>query len=450
MLDLQFIREQPEKVRQASQAKNVAVDIDRLLALEAERLELKGRLDELNRQRNELARQHAEYPVKIPPADEGTLEELENKGRELRTATAKLEAVLKSVEQSALDLLKRVPNIPTSDTPVGPDDKSNRVLRVVGEKPTFSFTPKEHWILGAALGLIDNERAANVAGSRFTYLKGAAALLEFALVTHALALLTSRERLAAVATAARLAVPSTPFVPVIPPALVKPDTLDRMARLEPREDRYYLPTDDLYLVGSAEHTLGALHIDETLPEADLPVRYVGFSSSFRREAGSYGKDVHGILRLHQFDKLEMESFTAPEHSLAEQEFLVAIQEHLMQSLGLPYQVVLVCTGDMGGPDARQIDIEAWFPGQNRYFETHTADLVTDYQARRLHTKIRGPSGSSFAHMNDATVFAIGRTLAALLEVNQTADGSVRVPDALRSYLGGQELIAPPNGRPPRT
>jgi seryl-tRNA synthetase len=215
-----------------------------------------------------------------------------------------------------------------------------------------------------------------------------------------------------------------------------------MARLDAtlEDERYYFPKDDIYLIGSAEHTLGPLHMDETLKEDDLPIRYVGFSTCFRREAGSYGRDTRGILRVHQFDKVEMESFTVPENSLKEQEFFVAIQEYLMQELKLPYQVVMTCTGDQGDPDARHIDIEAWMPGQQKYRETHSADLMTDYQARRLNTRVRRADGSlNFVHMNDATVFAIGRTLIAIVENYQRADGTITVPEVLRPYFGADTI-----------
>ncbi|HUZ92396.1 MAG TPA: aminoacyl--tRNA ligase-related protein, partial [Candidatus Paceibacterota bacterium] len=205
---------------------------------------------------------------------------------------------------------------------------------------------------------------------------------------------------------------------------------------EPKEERYYIPSDDAYLVGSAEHTLGPLHMDETIPEENLPLRYVGFSTAFRREAGSYGKDTKGILRVHQFDKIEIESFTLPEYAVTEQDFIVAIQENMMWELELPYQVVQICTGDMGGPDARQIDIETWIPSQGKYRETHTSDYMGDYQARRLNTKVKRKSGKTeFVHMNDATAFAIGRTLIAIMENYQTKDGKIEVPKVLQKYLG---------------
>jgi seryl-tRNA synthetase len=233
-----------------------------------------------------------------------------------------------------------------------------------------------------------------------------------------------------------------PFIPVIPPLMVRPEIFSRMARLEPREERYYIQQDDLFLIGSAEHTLGPLHLDKNIEEKDLPVRYIGYSTAFRREAGSYGKDIRGILRMHQFDKLEMESFSLPENSVKEQDFFVAIQEYFMQQLNISYKVMMICKGDMGAPDARQIDLECWIPSQNKYRETHTADLMTDYQSRRLNTRVKRRDGlSQFAHMNDATAFAIGRTIIAILENYQQKDGSIVVPDVLRKYMNKDKIMA---------
>ena len=231
-------------------------------------------------------------------------------------------------------------------------------------------------------------------------------------------------------------------MPIIPPVMIRPEIFEKMARLEPKEERYYLPQDDLYLIGSAEHTLGPIHLNQTLNEGDLPVRYAGYTTAFRREAGSYGKDMKGILRVHQFNKLEMESFTIPENSIKEQDFIVGIQEYLMQQLNIPYRIMMICTGDMGGPDARQIDVECWIPSQGKYRETHTSDMMTDYQARRLNTRVRRKNGiSEFVHMNDATAFSMNRPIIAILENYQQEDGSVVVPEVLRKYLG-KDIIKP--------
>jgi seryl-tRNA synthetase len=223
--------------------------------------------------------------------------------------------------------------------------------------------------------------------------------------------------------------------------MIKPDVFERMARLKPEEERYHFPTDDMYLVGSAEHTLGALHIDEAIAEKEFPIRYVGFSTSFRREAGSYGRDTKGILRVHQFDKVEIESFTTKETGSDEQQFIVRLQEYFMKQLELPHEVMAVCTGDMGGPDYRQIDINTWIPSQDKYRETHSSDYNTDYQSRRLNTRVKRTTNDiEFVHMNDATVFAVGRTLIAILENNQQADGTVLIPTVLQKWMGKDKIV----------
>jgi len=425
MLDINFIRENPEVVKRAAEDKNVKVDVDELLEVDIERRELQAQVDDLSRQRNELAGQARGKPS----------EERINEGKRLKEELGDWEEKLQAAKSRFETLMKIVPNIPSDDTPVGKDEAGNKILRTVGDKPEFSFTPKAHWELGEALGLIDSETAGAVSGSRFAYLKGELVWLQLALMKLAFGVLGSEEKLKQIASEAGLKVTSKPFMPVLPPVMIKPEILDKMGRLEPKEDRYHAERDNLYLVGSAEHTLGPMHMGENLNEKDLPLRYIGFSTAFRREAGSHGQDVRGILRMHQFDKIEIESFGRPEDAKVEQDFIVAIQEYLTRALKLPYQVVLKCTGDMGTPNARAIDIETWMPGQDKYRETHTSDLMTDYQARRLGTKIKmGTGESQFAHMNDATVFAMGRTLIAIMENYQQADGSIDVPEALRGEV----------------
>jgi len=308
--------------------------------------------------------------------------------------------------------------------------------------PKFDFKPKDHIEIGNALNLIDTEKAAKIAGARFGYLMNGAAMIELALIQHAFSTLQDLKILRKVAKKIDPHFPANPFIPVIPPVMIRPEVYQRTARLAPgeEEERYYLEKDDLYLVGSAEHTLVPLHMDETLDADSLPIRYIGFSTCFRREAGSYGRDTKGILRVHQFDKVEIESFTTPEMARKEQDFFVALQEHLMQDLELPYQVVTICSGEMGGPDERQIDIETWLPGQNRYRETHSADLIGDYQPRRLNTKFRRKNGEiGLVHANDATVFAIQRMIIAILENYQTKAGTIRVPKVLQKYVGRKEI-----------
>lgn len=435
MLDIQFIREHKDRVAKAIATKKSRANLDALLAKDAERSRLLKEVEELRSLKNDINEliQQAKTPEEKA--------EVIAKGKEIKEKLDVAEPHLREAEEQFFMLLRLIPNIPSDDTPEGPDESGNQVLRQVGEKRTFDFTPKEHFELGQALGLIDTERAATVAGARFAYLMGDLVKLQFALIDLALKTLTDEKALAGIIAKNNLDVSATPFIPVIPPVFIKPEPFEKMARLEPKEERYYLPEDDLYLIGSAEHTLGTLHMDESIPEEKLPLRYVGYSTSFRREAGSYGKDTRGILRLHQFDKLEMESFTTAKKSVEEQNFFVAIQEYLVRSLGIPYQVVQICTGDMGGPDARQIDIECWLPGQGKYRETHTSDLMTDYQARRLGTKVKRRDGrSEFVQMNDATVFAIGRTLIAIMENYQEADGGIVIPEALRPYMGKEKIV----------
>jgi seryl-tRNA synthetase len=429
MLDIHFIKEHRDIIEAAIKNKKTKTEIDlgKLLDLYEKRKELQTKLDDTNAARNQAAQAQ-------------NIEE----GKRLKQVLAEIEAEKKDIDTEYKRLMLAIPNIPSPDTPIGEDESGNVVLRQVGELPQFDFKPKAHWDLGAALGIIDNEKAAEVSGARFTYLKGDLTLLQFALINYGFSLITSEENMQAIIEEAGLDVSPKPFVPVVPPSMVKSAVLNRMARLEPKEDKYFLKEDDLFLTGSAEHTLGPIHMDEMLTAEQLPLRYVGYGTAFRREAGSYGKDTKGILRMHQFDKLEMETFCAPETSYQEQDLLVAIQEYLMRKLKLPYQVVQICTGDMGIPDHRQIDIETWMPGQQAYRETHTADLNTSFQPRRLNTRFKRNQESKpeFVHMNDATMMAIGRLLIAIMENYQQADGTIRVPDVLQPLMGGKAVIAP--------
>ncbi len=420
MLDIKFIKENRELVEEAIKNKRAeAVDLDRLLELAEERRSLQQELSELNQKRNAVAA-------------ERNIEE----GNKLKTAGQNLKDKIDTVEKEFISLMIKLPNIPSPDTPLGEDESGNKVVREWGEKPVFDFEPKPHWELGKALDLIDSERAGDISGARFAYLKKDLVLLQFALIQWVFSILTNEETLKNIIDEAGLTVSPKAFVPILPPVMMKSAVMNRMARLHPIDDRYFFEKDDLVLIGSAEHTMGPLHMDETLPEEALPIRYVGYSTAFRREAGSYGKDTKGILRQHQFDKIELETFCLPEHSYQEQDLLVAIQEYLLRKLKLPYQVVLVCTGDMGKPDHRQIDIETWMPGQKTYRETHSADLMQGYQARRLNTRVKRVSGQTeHVHMNDATAFALGRTLIAIMENYQQADGTIAVPAVLQSYLG---------------
>ncbi len=435
MLDIKFIRENKEIVLEGAKKKRVDIDIEKLIALDDQRLkELKEVEDlraEVNRVSNDIVRDQ-DPALKIQ-----LIEEMRNVKEDIKAKEEKLKKTIGEWQA----LMLQIPNMPSPDTPEGPDESGNVAIRSWGEKPKFDFAPKEHYEIGKNLDVLDNETAAEVSGTRFTYLKGDLVLLQFALVNFLLEMLTNPETLKKIVKEKNINVDTKPFIPVIPPFMVRPNAYLKMARLDPREDKYHLEVDDMYLIGSAEHTLGPMHMNKILDEKKMPVRYVGYSPAFRREAGSHGKDVKGILRMHQFEKLEMESFCLPETSIQEQEFFIAIQEYFLQALNLPYQVVAICSGDMGKPDYRQIDINTWMPGQNTYRETHTADLMTSFQSRRLNTRVKRADGKiELVHMNDATACAMGRMLIAIIENYQQADGSVKIPEVLRKYMGGKEFI----------
>lgn len=435
MLDIKYIRENVETVKKAVINKKAEVDVDHLLSLDEKRRQLISEAEikraEQNAAGEKIAAEHN---------DKAKTEAIKQM-RTVKEALKNLEQELSLLLVEYNSLLNKVPNVPFDDVPIGQDESANVVRQHIGEIPQFDFKLKDHIELGEALDIIDAKTAAEVTGSRFVYLKGDLVLLQYALQHYVMTVLTDRGILQKIISDAGLDLPDTPFVPVIPPLMIKPETFARMSRLEPKEERYHIPSDDLYLIGSAEHTLGPMHMDQILRENDLPLRYVALTAAFRREAGSYGQDIRGIIRQHQFDKIEMESFTLPEHSRAEQDFIVAIQAHLLQALQIPYRIVDICTGDMGGPDARQIDMECWLPGQQAYRETHTSDLMTDYQSRRLNTRVRRNSGElEFVHMNDATALAMGRILVAIMENYQLADGNIAVPEVLHPYMLGRSVI----------
>lgn len=424
MLDINFIRDNSDKVKAGISAKGYdATLVDNVLKLDKQRREVLQLVEGLRAERNRVAE----------------LKDIE-RGKAVKSELKVREPELDKVNKEFEEVLFQIPNIPAEDVPIGKDESENKVIRKWGEPKEFAFKPKEHMEMGESLGIIDTEKSAKISGARFNYLFGEAALLQFALIQFALSVLTNEKIIGKIAQ--QVGNPySKPFIPVIPPVFAKSEIMKKMDRFHPIEERYYLEKDDLLLIGSAEHTLGPLHMGETLSDKDLPIRYVGYSTSFRREAGAYGKDVKGILRRHQFDKLEMESFTLPKDGDAEQKLMVAIQEHLMQELGIPYQIVVLCTGDMGKPDIRHIDIEAWMPGQGKYRETHTSDYMGDYQARRLNTRVKKGKETHFVYMNDATAIAIGRTLIAILENYQQEDGSVKIPEVLQKFMGLSEIKA---------
>jgi len=431
MLDIRFIRDNPDAVQQNASQKGYDVSIAELLKLDDERRSLQQQADELREKRNANAAK-----MKGGRPDQALIDE----GKRIKVELAEREGYLVQTETAFTELLKKVPNMAADDVPVGASEDENVEVKVVGDIPTFDFAPKNHYEIAERKGWLDKERAAKVAGSRFAYVMGDMVMLEQAIIQFVFTTLIDENKLKEIAATAGLDVATKPFIPVLPPLMIRTEPYDQMDRLEPRDDRYKIEGEELWLQGSAEHVLGSMHAGETFDMTDLPRRYVGFATSFRKEAGTYGKDMEGIIRMHQFDKLEMESFTTAKDGLNEHLFFVAIQEYLLQQLGLPYHVLLKCTADIGKPNARGVDMEVWLPGQEKYRETHTADYMTDYQARRLNTRVRNGDNLELVHTNDATAFALGRAMVAIIENYQTPEGDVRVPTVLQPYLGGRELL----------
>ena len=410
MLDIKFIRENPEKVKQGCQKKQVKVDIDQILLLDKKRRGFLQKIDSLRAAQNKISEGGGKDKAQI------------EKAKELKNQIKELEKEFKKTYQEFNALMLQVPNLPFDDVPEGKDESENKVLREGGKKPKFNFKNKDYLEIAQDLDLIDIKRAAKVSGTRFGYLKNEAVLLEFALINFAFETLTKEG-----------------FIPIIPPVMIKSETMEAMGYIATKEDlaeRYFFEKDNLFLVGTAEQSVGPMHKDEIFEENDLPKRYLAFSTCFREEAGSYGKDTKGILRVHQFDKVEMFSFCKPDISKREHEFFLSLEEKLMKALNLPYQVVKNCSGDMAFPTAIQYDIETWIPSEDRYRETHSTSNCTDFQSRRLNIRYRNSKTQKleFIHTVNGTAFAIGRILIAILENFQQKDGSVLIPKVLQKYL----------------
>ncbi|NRH20894.1 serine--tRNA ligase [Candidatus Gracilibacteria bacterium] len=433
MIDIKILRNNPEIIKKALHDKvTKGVDLERVIELDAARIALGQELDALRMRRNDISASMG----KGKPEPEKLTE-----AKELKEKIQIGEKEFETIETEFLALYKKIPNIPTADTPLGLTEEENVIVKQWGKIREFDFPVKNHAEIGEIRGWIDKERAANVAGSRFAYLKGDLVKLQFALIQWVMDSLSDSTVLAGIIAEHKLSVSDKPFLPVLPPYMIKTAPYDAMDRLEPREDRYKIEGEDLWLQGSAEHVLGSMHAGEIFAESEMPVRYLGYATSFRGEAGTYGKDMEGIIRVHQFDKLEMESFSTAETSHDEHLLFSGIQEWLMQQLEIPYQKLQKCTFDIGKPNAKGSDIEAWLPGQSQYRETHTADYMTDYQSRRLQTRVRRTSGDvELIHTNDATAFACGRALVAIMENYQNEDCTVTVPKVLRNYIGGKERI----------
>lgn len=424
MLDIKFIREYPNEVREGCRKKGVDFDLDRLLEVDEKRRMILMEVENLRSQQKRMSKE-----IHQKKGEAGKLLRIETM-RNLKTQLKDSEKELKVIEEEFSGLMRMIPNPPLPEVPEGRDETENVVIREVGEKPTFDFAPRDYMKVSEELDIIDTKRAAKVSGSRFGYLKGDLVLLEFALVRLAMDTLTKEG-----------------FIPVIPPVMLNYRAMDGMGYLaRGGSEVYRVEKDDLYLVGTSEQSLGAMHMDEILDQRDLPRRYVGFSTCFRREAGSYGKDTRGILRVHQFDKVEMFSFCEPEKSRDEHDFILEMEEKLVRMLEIPYRVVQMCTGDLGDPAANKRDIECWMPGMREYRETHSCSNCTDFQGRRLKVRYRardqgsGQAKVKFVHTLNGTAYAMGRMIIAIIENFQQPDGTILVPDALRGLMGGIERI----------
>ncbi|TSC90812.1 MAG: seryl-tRNA synthetase [Candidatus Berkelbacteria bacterium Licking1014_96] len=405
MLDIKFIRENLKKVEEGAKNKGYKVDFKKLIDLDDRRKELIQKIDGLRAEQKKIDQSQKE------------------KGRELKEKIKKIEPELAKIEKNYQDLMFKVPNLPAKDVKVGRDEKENEVVKTVGK--IRMKEGKDHLILGRALDLIDTEASAISSGSRFAYLKNQAVMLEFALINFVFDLLTKEG-----------------FTPIIPPVLLKNEVARETGYYEAgNDDSFYLRDVPLVLVGTSEHSVLAYHKNKVLAGSELPKRYAAFSTCFRREAGSYGKDVKGILRVHQFDKVEMVSFCQPEKSEKELEYLLSLEEKIMQNLAIPYQVVKMCTGDLGLPAAKKYDLEAWLPGQKRFRETHSTSNCTDFQARRLNIKYKAKEGNQYLHTLNGTAVAIGRMIIAILENYQQEDGSVVIPQVLQRYCGFKKIAS---------
>lgn len=416
MLDIKFIRENPKKVKEACKNKQVDFKIvDRFLEVDKKKRGIIRDLEVLYAKKNKAS------DLISKTEDQRVRQDIILTMKEVDKQSDALKKELKSVENEFLNLILEFPNIPFDNVPVGKDETENVVVKEIGKKPDFKFQFKDYLELAENLELIDVKRAAKISGPRFGFLKNEAVLLEFALINFGLDILVKEG-----------------FIPIIPPVMLKINAARGTGYFQATDEKeaYYLPEDKLYLAGTAEQPLIAMHADEVLDQKVLPLRYVGFSTCFRREAGSYGKDTKGILRVHQFDKLEMISFCQPEKSRKEHKFLLSCQEKLMKQLKLPYRVINICTGDLGRPAAEKYDIETWIPSENKYRETHSTSNCTDFQARRLNIRYKDKTGKlNFVHTLNGTVFAIGRILIAIIENYQKKDGSLRVPKVLQKYIG---------------
>ena len=422
MLDIQFIRENVEVVKTACINKNLDDKIiDQLINVDKKRRELLIEVEKLRAESNSNAKKIKEqvHGGGKPDVD------LVAHGKEVKTQLKEIEPSLKDLEEQYLDLMLQVPNVPAADTPVGSDESGNEVIRTVGDKPDFDFNPLPHHELMENLGILDTKRAVRIAGFRAYYLKGDGFLLEQALLRYAMDILVKDG-----------------FTPMTVPVMVNKEAMVGTGYFPWGAEDHYKTQDDQILTGTAEVALTAYHMGETLTEKDLPIQIAGVSPCFRREIGAHGKDTAGIVRVHQFNKVEQVVYTVADEEETRKwhDKMAGLSEQLLTDLGLSYQVLAMCTGDMGAGQRKKYDIETWFPSQDKYRETHSASYFNDFQSRRLNIRYQAKDGSlKYVYTLNNTMAASPRMLAAIIENYQTAEGSIRVPEVLQPYMGKEEI-----------
>jgi seryl-tRNA synthetase len=422
LLDIKRIREDPDPFRAALARRNLADAVDRLLDADERRRSLTARVEELRAAQNRASKA-------IGAAQGEDKQRLIDEVAEVSVELKELEPQLTQADGDLTVLLAEIPNVPHESAPDGfTEDDAVEVRRDPEEPPALGFEPRDHAELGAMLGVLDTERGARTSGSRFVYLMGDLVFVQFALMRHAMDIVVEKG-----------------FSPMIPPVLVREEAMYGTGFLPTDAVNIYVTREDeLYLAGTSEVPLAAFHLGEIMEEADLPIRYAGYSTCFRREAGSYGKDLGGMFRVHQFDKVEMFAFCTPETSWDEHERILAIEEEIIGNLEVPYRVVNIAAGDLGGAAAKKYDIEGWLPAQGRYRELTSCSNTTDYQARRMQTRLRRAGGDvEVLHTLNGTATAIGRTLIAIMENHQRSDGSVEIPAKLHPYLPERARVLVP-------
>ena len=422
MHDLKDIRRNPDRYRAGFAARGFDYDVDELIALDEKRRALIQENQELKELKNKLSKEIGQLMREGKDATE-----LRERVKEISATIPRREDLIEEIEKRIESDLAMLPNIPHESVPVGVDEKDNVVVRTWGEPRRFDFEPLAHWEIGAALGLYDPERAAKIARSRFAMTYGPLARLERALIAFMLDMQTERNG----------------YIEVVPPFLVNPQTMFGTGQLPKFADElFYCERDELYLIPTAEVPLTNIHAGEILDAEQLPIKYTAYTPCFRREAGSYGRDTRGLIRLHQFNKIELVKFTTPETSYDELELLVSDAASILEALELPYRVVLLCTGDLGFSAAKTYDLEVWLPSSNTYREISSCSNFEDFQARRAGIKFKRSRDAKpeFVHTLNGSGLAVGRTVAAIMENYQTRDGNIEIPEALRPYMGGAKVI----------